>query len=355
VSTTPQAAADGDRICDSEIFAPLACIGRAVFPVRVVEVQLSEPSPPHYLKLDDRDRPGRSVSGRPDDGRMDCPPDGPPGAARGHGAATGLVMSDRQSAHARPLGGMSVLLAEDNPTNQLVQVQMLESLGADVTLAADGAEALGILGDQSFDVALIDIEMPRISGIDLISRVRADPGAVADMPMIALTAYVMREQRAAIEQAGADGIIAKPILSIEKFGDEILGLISRRRERLAPAAAAKRVAASDQVGIDKVIFEKLWDSFDLAGRAELKSRIMQDIRSAVETAAAALRERDFQRLRASTHVLIAVAGIIGAQKLQSLARRLNSAGHAGDDSALDGDGAELVQEADRVLGFVSRK
>jgi HPt (histidine-containing phosphotransfer) domain-containing protein len=82
---------------------------------------------------------------------------------------------------------------------------------------------------------------------------------------------------------------------------------------------------------------------------------MQDIRSAVDTAEAALRERDSQRLRSSTHVLIAVAGIIGAQKLQSLARRLNSAGHAGDDSALDGDGAELAQEADRVLGFVSRK
>jgi CheY-like chemotaxis protein len=172
--------------------------------------------------------------------------------------------------------------------------------------------------------------------------------------MIALTAYVMREQRAAIEQAGADGIIAKPILSIEKFGDDILGFMRQRQDRPAPAAA-EPVAARDAAAIDKATFDKLWGSFDLAGRAELKSRVTQDIRSAVDTADAALRGQDFQRLRSATHVLIAVAGVIGAHKLQSVARRLNSAGHAGDDSALDGDGAELVQEADRVLGFVSRR
>jgi CheY-like chemotaxis protein len=250
---------------------------------------------------------------------------------------------------------LSILLAEDNPTNQLVAVQMLESLGAEVTLASDGAEALGILGGRSFDVALIDIEMPRISGIDVIRRARETPGPVAGMPMIALTAYVMREQRLAIEGAGADGIIAKPILSIEKFGEDILGFVRQRQERMAPPTAAEPVVAAVPADIDKGVFNRLWESFDPPGRAELKTRVMQDIRNAVDTAAVSLSSRDFPRLTSSTHVLIAVAGIIGAQKLQSLARRLNSAGHAGDDSALDGDGAELVQEADRVLGFVSRK
>ena len=265
-------------------------------------------------------------------------------------------MSDKVPAHAMPLAGMSILLAEDNPTNQLVAVQMLESLGADVTLAVDGAEALGILGGRSFDVALIDIEMPRVSGIDLIRRARLDPGPVSNMPMIALTAYVMREQRAAIEQAGADGIIAKPILSIEKFGDDILAFIHQRQDRRPPGAGAEAAAEpATPAAIDKGIFNSLWESFDPANRAELKARVTQDIGSAAQTASAALRDGDLQRLRAATHVLISVAGVIGAHKLQTLARRLNSAGHAGDDSALDADGAELVQEADRVLGFVSRK
>ena len=264
-------------------------------------------------------------------------------------------MSEGAWAQVTPLAGMSVLLAEDNPTNQLVAVQMLESLGADVTLAVDGAEALVILDGRSFDVALIDIEMPRVSGIDLIRRARARTGAVAEMPMIALTAYVMREQRAAIEQAGADGIISKPILSIEKFGDDILAFMRQRREHGAPPGAEAVAVAAAPAGIDRGIFNKLWDSFDAASRAELKARVTQDIRNAAETVDGALRNHDLPRLRSATHVLISVAGVIGAHRLQSLARRLNSAGHGGDDSALDGDGAELVQEADRVLGFVSRK
>ena len=269
-------------------------------------------------------------------------------------------MSEKGPGHSMTLAGINVLLAEDNPTNQMVAVQMLESLGADVTLAADGAEALDILADRSFDVALIDIEMPRVSGIDLIRRVRADAGPVADMPMIALTAYVMREQRTAIEHAGADGIIAKPILSIEKFGDDIVGFMRQRQDRLAPADAPAVIAepvekASVSADIDRGTFNRLWESFDPAGRAELKARVTQDVRAAAETVGEALRVHDLQRLRSATHVLIAVAGVIGAHKLQSLARRLNSAGHASDDSALDCDGAELVQEADRVLGFVSRR
>ncbi len=264
-------------------------------------------------------------------------------------------MGERQAEQSMTLAGVNVLLAEDNPTNQLVAVQMLESLGAAVTLASDGAEALGILGSQSFDVALIDIEMPRISGIDLIRQVRADPGPAGQMPMIALTAYVMREQRVAIESAGADGIIAKPILSIEKFGDDIVGFMRQRLGRAAAPGAENARPQATPAQIDRKIFGTLWDSFKADERVELKSRVTQDIRGAVSSISSAVQNRDYAKLRAASHVLISVAGVIGAQKLQSLARRLNSAGHAGDESSLDGDGAELVEEADLVLDYVSRK
>jgi CheY-like chemotaxis protein len=238
---------------------------------------------------------------------------------------------------------------------------MLQSLGADVTLAADGAEALDILGGRSFDVALIDIEMPRVSGIDLIRRTRSDSGPAAGMPMIALTAYVMREQRAAIQDAGADGIIAKPILSIEKFGDDIIGFM-RQRQRAGRGGSAEKVLpgpppppAKPAADIDRKTFDTLWASFKAEDRIELKARVTRDIRGAVVSIRSGVQNRDHEQLRAATHVLMAVAGVIGAQKLQALARRLNSAGHAGDESSLDRDGAELVDEADHVLDFVGRK
>ena len=128
---------------------------------------------------------GREVPARPERGRAcraACASAGPhegAGPDAGPGTATGRAMGQRQADQTMTLAGMNILLAEDNPTNQMVAVQMLESLGAEVTLASDGAEALGILGQREFDVALIDIEMPRISGIDLIRRVRAEPGPAA--------------------------------------------------------------------------------------------------------------------------------------------------------------------------------
>lgn len=260
------------------------------------------------------------------------------------------------------LEGLSVLLAEDNPTNQMVASQMLESLGAKVTIAGDGLEALEMLSERSFDVALIDIEMPRISGLDLIRQLRADPGPVATMPMIALTAYVMREHRAAIEDAGADGIIAKPIVSIARFGGEILGHVRQRRAR-RPAADPAPDRASEQAPdlaqaraahFDHAVFDALCGQFEPEGRRELVRRVGGDIGAACESVAGAIRGRDFDALRTATHPLMAVAGVIGALRLRSLAHRLNSAGHAGDDSSLDDDGSELLFEAERVLRFVCR-
>ena len=252
------------------------------------------------------------------------------------------------------LTGLKILLAEDNPTNQMVAVQMLESLGADVTLAVDGAEALEILDEKEFDIALIDIEMPRVSGIDLIRRVRSSSASISDMPMIALTAYVMREHRAAIDEAGADGIIAKPILSIDQFGTDILQHCKNRPAAREAATETPTVANDDQNGavIDMEIFERLASAFDQAGRIELSEKVCADVLSARNSVDSVTGSDDFKELCGATHILISVAGAIGATRLQSLAQCLNSAGHAADTSEIGTKGPELVAEADMVLDFV---
>jgi CheY-like chemotaxis protein len=242
---------------------------------------------------------------------------------------------------------MSVLLAEDNATNQMVAMHMLESLGAEVTIANDGAEALEALTRRAFDVALIDIEMPRISGLDVIRTTRSTDGLGAGMPMIALTAYVMREHRAEIEGAGADGIISKPIVSIDRFGSEILAHV--RQRRASEPAVADEASPPD---FDAAVFDSLCDSFEPDGRRELMSRVVDDIADACEKIAVAIHRRDFDALRSATHPLIAVAGVIGAIRLSTLAQRLNSAGHQRDDTSLGENGAELLGEAERVLTAV---
>ena len=195
--------------------------------------------------------------------------------------------------------------------------------------------------------------MPRISGLDLIRMLREKGPPYSEMPLIALTAYVMREHRAAIDDAGADGVIAKPILSIEQFGDDILGFVRLRRGTTEaapdPAHDLQNGAAAT---IDHQTFERLTSAFQGAARTELVSKVTADIGDAAERVEKALPGRDVSEICAATHVLISVAGAIGATKLQDLAQGLNSAGHAADVAVISRDGPELVAESERVLGFV---
>ncbi len=255
------------------------------------------------------------------------------------------------------LAGLDILLAEDNLTNQMVATQMLESLGAKVTVADDGQRALEVLQSEQFDLALIDIEMPRISGVDLIRMLRAEGGKFTDLPMIALTAYVMREHRAAIESAGADGIIAKPILSIDQFGEEVLAILKKQRERAAarPAAPPPGPRSDGRTAtVDEVLFEQLSSAFDDQRRGELMTQISKDIDAACGQIEDAHPRTDHETIRAASHILISVSGTIGATRLQSLAQCLNSAGHAADSREIDRITPDLIAEAARVLEYIDR-
>ena len=251
------------------------------------------------------------------------------------------------------LAGVRILLAEDNPTNQLVAAQMLESLGASVTLARDGAEALELAERQSFDAMLIDIEMPRVSGIDVIRRLRESPGPEAETPMIALTAYVMREHRAAIDAAGADGIIAKPIISIEQFGADIRQCMARRGGRPQPtggqSASVPDVAPPP---IDRNVYDSLARTIGSSAMAELLDKVEADVETARDSLAEGLKASAADKIRSSTHVLMSVAGAVGATQVQEGARRVNAAVRPEDPAAISTEATALLGEIDRVLNFV---
>ncbi|MEM7507674.1 MAG: response regulator [Pseudomonadota bacterium] len=254
------------------------------------------------------------------------------------------------------LSGVRVLLAEDNPTNQMVAIQMLESLGAVVTLAVDGAEALEIVQREDFDVMLVDIEMPRVSGIEVMRALRASNGKLAEMPLIALTAYVMREHRLAIDEAGADGVIAKPILSIEQFGQDILGFMRKRgAEPKTPAVTKVEGDVGGEAEIDQSIYDSLVSAIGAEAMQELLSKVRSDIEASRTTIEQALRSMNLKALRAATHVLISVGGAIGAVGLQNLAQTLNAAGNEFDEDTVRARGPEILAEIERVLAFVNAK
>ena len=254
------------------------------------------------------------------------------------------------------LSGLRVLLAEDNPTNQLVAAQMLESLGASVLLAADGAEALDIVASEPFDVMLVDIEMPRVNGIEVLQAVRRSSGPVAEVPMIALTAYVMREHRAAIDAAGADGVIAKPILSIEQFGADIRRFMRMRSDSTGaeegPAAPADDSAAP---AIDRTIYDTLAEAIGPAAMGELLGKVSPDIQAARDRLVRARNALDLGEVRSVTHILISVAGAVGALAVQERAKAMNAAGHRDDAAAIESGMQGLLDAIDRMLEFVQQQ
>ncbi len=117
--------------------------------------------------------------------------------------------SDEDSSGGRSLRG-TVLIVEDSAINRRLVADMLERTGIATLTAADGLEALEILEREPVQLVLMDIEMPRLDGVEATRRLRADP-RFASLPILALTARVGSEERRACFEAGFDGFLAKPI------------------------------------------------------------------------------------------------------------------------------------------------
>jgi CheY-like chemotaxis protein len=109
----------------------------------------------------------------------------------------------------RPL---RVLLAEDNPVNRLLAVKLLEKDGHQVLSAVDGREALDRLADASFDVVLMDVQMPELNGFEATATIRArERGTSQHQFVVAMTAHAMTGDRERCLEAGMDTYVSKPI------------------------------------------------------------------------------------------------------------------------------------------------
>ncbi len=113
---------------------------------------------------------------------------------------------------------LRILLAEDNSVNQLLASRLLEKLGHSVVVAGDGAKALDVLDKESFDVVLMDVQMPVMDGVEATAAIRARESVTGThMPIIAMTAHAMAGDRQRFLAQGMDGYVSKPIHSRELF------------------------------------------------------------------------------------------------------------------------------------------
>ena len=148
-----------------------------------------------------------------------------------HETAAAEGVGDEDS---RPVG-LRILVAEDNPVNQRLLTVMLNKLGHDVTLVGDGVQALEAATNQSFDLILMDMQMPVMGGLESTREIRSMEAKLARDPVAiyAMTANVMPEDKETCIKAGMHGHLAKPI-DVTALR-QTLGLITRKDRSVGDA------------------------------------------------------------------------------------------------------------------------
>ncbi|CTQ51118.1 response regulator [Jannaschia donghaensis] len=231
------------------------------------------------------------------------------------------------------LRGFRILVADDSGTNRMLVQVMLTRLGAECEFARDGIEALNWLARERFDLALIDVEMPMLGGLDVMQseRLRQARGVAPPTSMVAMTAYVRGDNKDAILEAGADGILSKPLGTIEMFGAAIWQFLKAAPDSSgwAPETAPALSAAT---------LSELMRAAGPAQEADLLDRLREDLRIVERALTDALDRDDLPAVAAQTHVLLSLSSAIGALPTQETARRLNRLARDGQIDAVRATG-----------------
>jgi signal transduction histidine kinase/DNA-binding response OmpR family regulator/streptogramin lyase len=195
--------------------------------------------------------------------------------------------------------GLRILLAEDNTVNQMLAVRMLSKWGHKVVVANNGREALEILEKQTFDLVLMDVQMPEMDGIESTRRIRErEKTNGAHLPVIAMTAYAIKGDRERCLTAGMDDYVSKPIQAKQLFetlenlagvfvGNEVDGTPRRSKRKVFDKDAA--LARVD--GDERLLADMIAVFFDDYPRqiAALREAVSKQDPKSLERAAHSLR------------------------------------------------------------------
>lgn len=231
---------------------------------------------------------------------------------------------------------LAILVAEDNKTNQKVIAKMLSLSGRKATLVSDGQAALDALANTRFDVVLMDINMPKIDGVEATRRLRMFERALdRRTPVIALTADVTDETRARCMAVGIDDCITKPVdwptleraldrLTQDSAGVEVVaasdGVATVSDEPASPSDDRSRVNDGEQQD-GRLNLAALADLERLGGADFVREVALQFVADAavlLKDIAVAVRERDVDRFRDEAHALRSCSANVGARSIYEL-------------------------------------
>jgi signal transduction histidine kinase/DNA-binding NarL/FixJ family response regulator len=243
---------------------------------------------------------------------------------------------DRSFAGAHPL---RILVAEDNPVNQRLATLLLEQLGYEATVVSNGVEALEALERQSFDVVLMDLQMPRLDGYATTRALFADWPEEDRPHVIAMTANALREERDRCLAEGMDDFLTKPVRLAALA--TALARVSAAGQGADPASTIPLVEAGSEAVFDPAVLAELATLRRPDGRTmaeHLVGLFLTASRDHMTRLRSALAVEDGRALAEAAHALRGGALGVGARRAAALARALERRGLRGELSRA----AELI-------------
>ncbi|HNG49194.1 MAG TPA: response regulator [Plasticicumulans sp.] len=227
----------------------------------------------------------------------------------------------------RTIRGARVLLVEDFPTNRLVAQEFLSRMGLIADVAENGREAVDKVATRTYDVVLMDLHMPGMDGLEATRRIRATERG-RTLPILAMTAAALAQDREATRAAGMNGHIAKPI-DAEELATALLGCIAPRTTAEAgppPPQTATPPFAID--GLDLTAAVTLSDH-DWGFLRRVLQRFQRDFSDAPQRLQAALAAGRHDEAERLVHSIAGLAPGVGSPALGRQGRSLEAALHGG--------------------------
>lgn len=222
---------------------------------------------------------------------------------------------------------LNILVAEDNLINQMVAKGCLEKLGHNVDFANDGNEAISAVETQAYDLVFMDIQMPECDGYQATRTIRAQKGAIAEIPIIAMTANAMRGDREKALLAGMNDYIAKPV-STEKISTVIQQLFmtgadtnvieSVKAESTEEGSAELAVSEQDVIIWSEESIQKLSAQLG-SGLENILQSYQKSAQERIEKIQQAIMDDDLDTLKAELNVLKRASKTLGVCQVYTLA------------------------------------
>ncbi|HLZ65314.1 MAG TPA: ATP-binding protein [Aliidongia sp.] len=220
--------------------------------------------------------------------------------------------------------GGRVLVAEDNPTNQIIVVTMLEKLGLRVDTVANGAEAVTAVKSIPYDIVLMDMQMPEMDGLEATRLIRRLPAPLGRIPIIGVTANAFREDHERCLQAGMQSVVTKPF----RWSD-----LTRA---MAPHMALDGGPKGEQVADDLRVanpsaWDKLIDEVGAEAAQAITSVFLRDSRSRLGRMTDHVASGDLKGIGREAHALKGSVDMLGFERMTLIASMLEIAGKETND------------------------